>query len=635
MIEPEWTALGNRVGYSTLYRCLNTSTGIYRDNVTSCGGGNTSYQIGWVLSEPNIHTVPLVRYINGSDYLTLADRTSIPTGYVQDVVLGYVLRAVGHIEDRVYLDNGIINVTVDKKFGWNALQAGSSYNEPSTLVNITATTSKITVITNMTQWNTDNGNTNDSHMQLTSTYRIDDMLPLLYVNFTYINFGTSKGYPAQCVFCGTYWEGWVGHETPAIYLNKDFSYFYYRNDSGLYAMHNESEHIFTTELNGVYIMALNSTNSASNLGVGVYNANRPRYRWANWTTLGSGNSTYEIATNYIAPDPNFEIAAYGEPNHTGASLGLIYIGNGTAIDSYFTSLEYEVNFDPITSINQTLENANYIYVRVNSTDIAQIKNGTLKWINSTGTYNLNMTVSELKDHVSLNMTGLTPYNYTYQVFTNATTDAQANTAQVWTNIIDTIPPARITNLSNNTITTTAITWEWDDPADADIDRVMIYLNGNFITNISGGVQLYLNSSLQPDTAYTIGTHTVDIFGNVNQTWVNQTTVTDNDHIYPPAPINLTNTTGNFWINYTWQAGSGNITNSYNVSQNGTWTNSSSNLYFNASVGAHNWSNISVYAFNNSGNGTLNQTPVSQNTQVPNNAITISNIQDTYTINEGD
>src|SRR3989304_3485852 len=183
MIEPEWTALGNRVGYSTLYRCLNTSTGIYRDNVTSCGGGNTSYQIGWVLSEPNIHTVPLVRYINGSDYLTLADRTSIPTGYVQDVVLGYVLRAVGHIEDRVYLDNGIINVTVDKKFGgaiiemtrnginfvnrseerrqiqqsfyeqngtytegvynfgWNALQAGAAYKKPSPRVYIYATTS--------------------------------------------------------------------------------------------------------------------------------------------------------------------------------------------------------------------------------------------------------------------------------------------------------------------------------------------------------------------------------------------------------------------------------------------------------------------------------------------------------------
>ncbi len=87
---------------------------------------------------------------------------------------------------------------------------------------------------------------------------------------------------------------------------------------------------------------------------------------------------------------------------------------------------------------------------------------------------------------------------------------------------------------------------------------------------------------------------------------------------PPTPISLVNTTSNFWVNHTWQAGSGNVTNSYNVSQNGTWTNGSANTFKNVTVGTHGWSNISVYAFNNSGTGTLNQTPVSQNTTVPNN-----------------
>ncbi len=100
---------------------------------------------------------------------------------------------------------------------------------------------------------------------------------------------------------------------------------------------------------------------------------------------------------------------------------------------------------------------------------------------------------------------------------------------------------------------------------------------------------------------------------------NQNVTLQFDNNIPPSPINLTNTTGNFWINHTWQAGSGNITNSYNVSQNGTLTNGSTNIFKNVTVGAHGWSNISVYAYNNSGNGLLNQTPVSQNTQVPNNA----------------
>jgi len=41
---------------------------------------------------------------------------------------------------------------------------------------------------------------------------------------------------------------------------------------------------------------------------------------------------------------------------------------------------------------------------------------------------------------------------------------------------------------------------------------------------------------------------------------------------PPDPINLQNTTGSYWVNYTWSAGTGNATDSYNVSLNGTWDN---------------------------------------------------------------
>lgn len=84
---------------------------------------------------------------------------------------------------------------------------------------------------------------------------------------------------------------------------------------------------------------------------------------------------------------------------------------------------------------------------------------------------------------------------------------------------------------------------------------------------------------------------------------------------PPSPINLANTTGTTWVNHTWSVGSGNITDSYNISQNETWTNGSALTYFNASIVANGWSNISVYAYNTSGAGSLNATPISQNTQV--------------------
>lgn len=95
---------------------------------------------------------------------------------------------------------------------------------------------------------------------------------------------------------------------------------------------------------------------------------------------------------------------------------------------------------------------------------------------------------------------------------------------------------------------------------------------------------------------------------------------------PPTPTSLSNTTGNFWVRHTWSAGTGNITNTYNISVNLTWTNgTTSTFYNNTNVGSHGWSNISIYAFNTSGNGTINTTSISQNTQISNNAPSISSI----------
>ncbi len=94
------------------------------------------------------------------------------------------------------------------------------------------------------------------------------------------------------------------------------------------------------------------------------------------------------------------------------------------------------------------------------------------------------------------------------------------------------------------------------------------------------------------------------------------------HYIPPAPIYLAETNGSFWVNYTWAPGIGNITDSYNVSQNNSWVNGTITLYNNSSVGGSGWSNITVCAYNNSGIGYLSSC-VSQNTQAP-SAFTPSN-----------
>ena len=105
---------------------------------------------------------------------------------------------------------------------------------------------------------------------------------------------------------------------------------------------------------------------------------------------------------------------------------------------------------------------------------------------------------------------------------------------------------------------------------------------------------------------------------------------------PPAPTNLINVSDNFYVNHSWQAGSGNITDSYNVSVNGTWHNGANSTYYNNSgLAPHGWSNISVYSYNSSGTGTMNTTAVSQNTRVPDNPVTITNISDSYNLNDSE
>jgi len=85
---------------------------------------------------------------------------------------------------------------------------------------------------------------------------------------------------------------------------------------------------------------------------------------------------------------------------------------------------------------------------------------------------------------------------------------------------------------------------------------------------------------------------------------------------PPDPVNLQNTTGNYWVNYTWSPGSGYTTDSYNVSWNGTWHNDTTNTYMNDSVGASGWANTTVFAWNSTDSGALSAGSISDQVQAP-------------------
>jgi hypothetical protein len=73
---------------------------------------------------------------------------------------------------------------------------------------------------------------------------------------------------------------------------------------------------------------------------------------------------------------------------------------------------------------------------------------------------------------------------------------------------DVTPPASVTNLN-----------------ETDVGSTWIHINGTFKTNVSAPEHSYRATGLLPNTTYEIDTKTVDDFGNINTTWVNDTAKT--------------------------------------------------------------------------------------------------------------
>jgi len=123
---------------------------------------------------------------------------------------------------------------------------------------------------------------------------------------------------------------------------------------------------------------------------------------------------------------------------------------------------------------------------------------------------------------------------------------------------DETPPGSVTQLHNLTYASTLVNWSWTEPADPDLARVMVYLNGAFRANVSKGISYYTATGLTPNTLYTIGTHTVDTSGNINYTWVNHTARTAPSAVFSDKIGVFRPTTHTFYLdsngNGRWDGG---------------------------------------------------------------------------------
>lgn len=104
------------------------------------------------------------------------------------------------------------------------------------------------------------------------------------------------------------------------------------------------------------------------------------------------------------------------------------------------------------------------------------------------------------------------------------------------------------------------------------------------------------------------------YASPEPTWVTWSSTTS--PTTPPAPTGISATVDLFYINTTWSAGTGNITETYNVSVNGTWTNgSSATFYKNSGLALNSFSNVTVYGYNSGGTGNLSTTATTLNTKL--------------------
>jgi hypothetical protein len=111
-------------------------------------------------------------------------------------------------------------------------------------------------------------------------------------------------------------------------------------------------------------------------------------------------------------------------------------------------------------------------------------------------------------------------------FLSPNVDASAKTGTlIHFTIVDTTPPASVTNLENISLTNSSIEWNWTNPLDIDFAGVIIYINGIWEANLSLGYNSYNLTGLNAETNYTITIHTIDFNGNINNTDINNTAIT--------------------------------------------------------------------------------------------------------------
>ena len=381
-----------------------------------------------------------------------------------------------------------------------------------------------------------------------------------------------------------------------------------------------------------YSILIDTTPPASVSGLG---ASAQNLSWIYWTWTNPNGSDFNHTEVYLNGTFKKNVTTnntFSFYNATGLSLNTLYeletitvdnLGNRNTTGSNSTASTIADTIPPSVSLlapgNITTKNTTLLF-NCSATDNYNLSNLTL-YTNLTGNWQktnstnvsgtsawANWTISNISD-------GLYIWNCLgYDTSNNSAFATTNNTFR-----IDTTPPETISNLSNQSQGASWIFWNWTNPS-TDFNHVEIYLNGTFRENLSSN---YFNATnLTLSTLYELGILTVDSAGNVNTTWINNTTRTTLD-LTPPsisllAPGNITtknttllfncSATDNYNLSnltlYTNLTGNWQKTNSTNVSGTSAWANWTIS---NISDGLYIWNCLGYDTSNNSAFATTNNT----------------------------
>jgi len=301
-------------------------------------------------------------------------------------------------------------------------------------------------------------------------------------------------------------------------------------------------------------------------------------------------------------------------NATGLNPNTTYKISARAVDDVGNINETWINESAKTlpleedTVPPVISNVTATNITINSAIIAwdtdEPSDSLVKYGMESGNYTLQVCNTNNVTFHNIELTGLMASTIYYFVVnsTDLAGNSNESTEYNFTTIpvIDTTPPASISNLTNTT-GQTWINWTWTNPPDADFNYTMVYLNGTWQTNTS--YPFYNATNLTPDTFYEIGTHTVDEAGNINQTWINQTTKTapypapNITSFAPPSPVHdyegatrTFNITIDQLVNVSWQINGMEIFNQTEVTES---------IYTNTSAALGTW-NVSALASNQNG-----------------------------------